>query len=322
MKAVWIDHPIEFGEMKVSQVPVPGVKPGWVLIKVKAFGLNHSELVLRRHEISAAYIQKPVIPGIECVGIIENPSDSRFQKGDYVVALMGGMGRSFNGGYAEYALLPEHHVFKVNHMMDWTKLGAIPETFYTAYGSLFQSLRLEKNDTILIRGGTSALGLGAIQLAKATGCQVIATTRKVERCEFLKEVGADAAILDHDDLFGQLKKAYPQRINKVLELVSGQSIPSLQGILADGAVVCVTGQLGNTKQTTDLIKGIPNGCYVTSFHSNYPRQEDIDNIFKMIEDHNIEPIIGRTFSLDEIALAHEYLEKHYVMGKLVVTTEQ
>lgn len=111
MKAIVLNGTCRPEEMKITQIDTPKVKPGWVLIKIKAFGLNHAELTLRKYEADAAYIQKPIVPGIECVGIIEDPSNSMLQKGDRVVALMGGMGRSFNGSHAEYALLPITHVF-------------------------------------------------------------------------------------------------------------------------------------------------------------------------------------------------------------------
>ena len=106
MKAVLLNGITPAEEVALSEVRIPEIRPGWVLVKVKAFGMNHSEKILRLQEIENAYIQKPVIPGIECVGEIAHPSDSHFQRGQKVVALMGGMGREFHGSYAEYAHLP------------------------------------------------------------------------------------------------------------------------------------------------------------------------------------------------------------------------
>ena len=167
MRAVVLTGRCEAADMKVSEIPVPAVVPGWVLVKIHAAGLNHSEALLRMFEIENDYIRKPIVPGIECVGEVEDPSDSGLAKGDRVVALMGGMGRSFNGSYAEYALLPATNVFKVETDMDWLSLAAVPETYFTAYGSLFECLLLQKEDTLLVRGATSTVGLAAIQLAKA-----------------------------------------------------------------------------------------------------------------------------------------------------------
>ena len=138
--------------LTVTDVPVPKVKAGWVLIKIKAFGINHSELMMRQFEGDAPYISLPRIMGIECVGEIADPSDSGWLKGERVIALMGGMGRTFDGSYAEYALLPGKNVFPIQSDLSWEELGAIPETYFTTYGSLFSCLQIQPGDTILIRG--------------------------------------------------------------------------------------------------------------------------------------------------------------------------
>ena len=183
MKAVVLTEPTKGEDIRLAKCPVPKVCPGWVLVKVKAFGMNHSEQILRQGEIQADYIKKPVIPGIECVGEIADPSDSSFKKGQKVAALMGGMGRSFNGSYGEYALLPAHHVFSVSSSLSWTELAAVPETYFTAWGSLFQGLDLKPSDTLLIRGATCALGYAAVQIGKALGCKVIATAHREENID-------------------------------------------------------------------------------------------------------------------------------------------
>ena len=169
MKAIVVDKCCKAEDLRVSEIPVPEIKPGWVLVKVHAAGLNHSEALLRMFEADNDYINTPIVPGIECVGEIANASDSQFQKGDKVIALMGGMGRSFNGSYAEYALLPESHVFKVDTNLDWISLAAVPETYFTAYGSLFECLYLTAEDTLLVRGAPSTVGQAANKLAKPVG---------------------------------------------------------------------------------------------------------------------------------------------------------
>mgnify|MGYP005802765935 FL=1 len=136
MKAVVLSEPTPAEQVSLHEVPVPQACPGWVLVKVKAFGLNHSEQILRLNEIQADYIKKPIIPGIECVGEVADPSDSHFQKGQKVVCLMGGMGRSFNGSYAEYALLPKSHVFYAKTALDGTDMAAVPASRFTAGGWL------------------------------------------------------------------------------------------------------------------------------------------------------------------------------------------
>jgi len=321
MKAVVLERTCKSEEMIVKDVPIPAVKPGWVLVKIKAFGINRSEVSLRSYEADAPYIKLPRIPGIECVGEIVDPSDSNFKNGQRVVALMGGMGRSFDGSYAEYVLLPVSHVFSANTELDldWTEMAAIPETFFTAYGSLYDCLQIQSEDIVLIHAATSALGFAAIQLAKSIGCTVIGTTRKEERLEFLKEIGADFAMLDDGTLSKQVMKAFPSGITKILELVGEASIEETSKLLKKHGIICSTGQLGGSSmQGFDVIKSIPNGVYLSSFYSNYPTQEIIDEIFNHIKQYNLKPHISKVFTLDEIAKAHILMEENKANGKIVI----
>ena len=121
-----------------------------------------------------------------------------------------GMGRSFNGSYAEYALLPTHHVFAIQSDMTWADIAAVPETYFTVWGSLFQCLHLQKDDTLLVRGGTCALGYAAMQIAKTIGCRVAATTHRESKLDLLKEAGADECILDT----GNVSETYNARFTK------------------------------------------------------------------------------------------------------------
>ena len=316
MKAVLITEPTPARMVCLTECPIPQVRPGWVLIRVKGFGMNHSEQILRLSEISADYIQKPVIPGIECVGEIEDASDSRFRKGQKVAALMGGMGRSFNGSYAEYALLPAHHVFAVSSGLSWAALAAVPETYYTAWGSLFECLHLEKEDTLLIRGGTCALGYAAIQIARAVGCRVIATTHREEKLPLLN--AADMAVLDTGTLAGTL-----HGVTKALELVGPRTLRDTMGCVDKGGIVCNTGVLGGVYRLNDfdLIKGIPNGVYLTGFHSNWPSQERMDAIFGFLTQHRLAPLFGAHFDFRDIREACIALDEGRINGKIVVTND-
>lgn len=322
MKAIVLDRTCKAEEMIIKEVSIPEVRSGWVLVKVKAFGINRSEVILRSYEADAPYIKLPRIPGIECVGEIADPSDSNFKTGQRVVALMGGMGRSFDGSYSEYALLPVTHVFTANTEPDWTETAAIPETFFTAYGSLFDCLQIQSKDIVLIHAATSALGFASIQLAKSIGCTVIGTTRKEERLESLKEIGADFAMLDDGTLSKQVMKEFPNGITKVLELVGATAIGETSKLLKKHGIICSTGQLGGSSaQGFDVIKSIPNGVYLSSFFSNYPTQEIIDKIFEHIKQYNIKPHISKVFTLDEIAKAHLLMEQNKANGKIVVLVD-
>ena len=313
MKAVIIDKVTPAANIRISEVEIPKIKPGWVLIKIEAFGLNHSEKILRLEEINESYIQKPVIPGIECVGIIENPSDSNFKKGQKVISLMGGMGRSFNGSYCQYAILPAHHVFSVESNLTWEQLAAIPETFFTAWGSLFECLQLKQTDKFLIRGATCALGYVAIQIAKAVGCKVVATTHKENKLKYISN--ADEQILDEGILTGKIKG-----ITKALDLVGPKSLKDSLTTVEKGAIVCNTGILGGVYELNnfDPIKDIPNGVYLTGFFSNYPTQQIIDDIFNFINKKNIIPNFVNVFDFKNIKDAITAQDTGTVDGKIVV----
>lgn len=312
MKAVCIDKVTLAEEVALAEIPVPEVKPGWVLVKVRAFGMNHSEQILRLSEIKADYIVKPIVPGIECVGEIVDSSDTDFTVGQKVIALMGGMGRSFNGSYAEYALLPAHHVFAIESDLSWERLAAVPETYFTAWGSLFECLQLKKEDTLLIRGATCALGYAAIQIAKALGCKVIATTHRESKLPLIAD--ADETMLDDGQLSGKIKAT------KALELVGARSIRDTLRCMVKGGIVCHTGLLGGvyTLDGFDPIKEIPNGVYLTGFFSNYPTQQTVDDIFAFLNEHRLEPCFGECFDFEHIKDACIALDSGRVNGKIVV----
>lgn len=306
--------------LTVTDVPMPTVKAGWVLIKIKAFGINHSELMMRRFEGDAPYIHLPRIMGIECAGEIADPSNSGWKKGQQVVALMGGMGRTFDGSYAEYALLPIKNVFPIQSDLSWEELGAIPETYFTVYGSLFHCLQIQAGNTILIRGGTSAAGLAAIQMAKVVGATVLASTRNENKSEFLKSQGADHVLIDDGSLSEQLLKLYPRGVNKILELIGASTLLESLKLTAYHGIVCHTGVLGKKGSLDgfDPIKDIPNGVYLTGFFSNYPTQASIDAIFKLITTHHLHPVISKIFALDDIVEAHTMAEHNTANGKIVI----
>lgn len=313
MKAVLLDKITEANDVVLSEYAVPEVRPDWVLVKVKAFGLNHSEKLLRLNEIRAEYIQKPIIPGIECVGEIVDPSDSGLSIGQKVVALMGGMGRSFHGSYAEYALLPRRTVFTVENDLPWEALGAVPETYYTAWGSLFECLNLTEKDMLLIRGATCALGYASIQIAKAFGCKVIATTHREDKLPLIAQ--ADEAVVDDGKLTGKIHGAM-----KVLDLIGPRNLKDTLTAVKKGSIVCQTGLLGGvcTLNGFDPIKDIPNGVYLTGFFSNYPTQQIMDDIFTFLNENRLVPASGKVFDFEHIRDAVIAQDEGSINGKIVI----
>ena len=313
MKAVLLNQITEAKDIVLSECLIPEVRPGWVLVKVKAFGLNHSEKLLRLNEIRADYIQKPIIPGIECVGEIADPSDSGFAVGQKVVALMGGMGRSFHGSYAEYALLPRRIVFTVESDLPWDALGAVPETYFTAWGSLFECLHLTADDTLLIRGATCALGYASMQIAKALGCKVIATTHRADKLPLIAE--ADESVMDDGKLTGKV-----HGVTKALDLIGPRNLKDTLTAVEKGGIVCQTGLLGGVYALNgfDPIKDIPNGVFLTGFFSNYPTQRSMDEIFAFLNEKKLVPVIGKVFDFENIRDAVTAQDEGKVNGKLIV----
>ncbi len=328
MKAVVLEKTCKANELKVSEVPIPEVKPDWLLVKVLGFGINRSEIVLRDHEADEDYINLPVIPGIECVGEIIDPSNTHFEKGDIVVGLMGGMGRSFDGSYAEYALLPQKNVFKIPECVFGylliEEIISIPETYFTAFGSI-KSLKLKKDDTILIRGATSAAGLSAMQLADAIGATIIATTRNENKVGNLLLNRADYVIIDDGNIEDKVREICPEGVDKVLEFVGPKTLEDSMKCLKKGGICCNTGILGGEEYIVefDPIKSIPNDRYLTSFFSNYPTQELIDELYIFVAENDINPKIGRVFTdLEDIGEAHELMESNKAYGKIIFRLEK
>lgn len=320
MRALSISDVTPADEARLIEVPVPVVKPGWVLVQVRGIGLNHSEWEVRHSEIREGYIKKPVIPGIEGVGEVVDPSDQPFAPGQKVCMLMGGMGRSWDGSYAEYCLVRADHLFVIPGVaagLPWATLAAIPETFFTAWGSLFECLHLTAEDTLLVRGASSGLGYAALQIAHALGARTIATTHREKYVEQLRAFGADEVVLDEGTLAGTLQAT------KVLELIGPRTLRDSLKCLAPGGICCDTGILGGEELLNgfDAITGIPNGCYLTGFYSNYPSQQVMDEIFAFVAEQGIEPYVAQVFDFDHLPDALALQDAGGFQGKIIITNE-
>ena len=236
MKAAVVREPGGPENLLIEERPVPQLQPGRVLVRIRAFGLNRSELMTRNGESGAA-VKFPRVLGIECAGEIVETSSPALASGKTFLAAMGGMGRDFDGGYEEYALLPAAQVIPVRTTLSWAELGAIPETFGTAWGSL-EKLRLERGQTLLVRGGTSSVGMAAITLAKDRGVRVIATTRQEAKRAALEANGADHVIIDDGTIAERVKTIVPGGADALLELIGSKTtLDSLAALRAGCARV-------------------------------------------------------------------------------------
>ncbi|SER93634.1 NADPH:quinone reductase [Gracilibacillus ureilyticus] len=321
MKAVVLEKACSAEELVVRNVPLPCVKPGWVLVKIKAFGINRSEIFTRQGDSPS--VKLPRIIGIECVGEILDPSDSDFQTGQHIVSLMGGLGRDFDGSYAEYTLIPANQVYSIEHDIDWITLAAIPEMYYTAYASLFETLKVTADETLLIRGGTSSVGLAALQLAKSVGLTVFSTTRDEKKISLLQHYGADHVLLEDGTLREQVLSIMPNGVNNVLELVGTATLKNSLQLVAEHGKVCMTGILSGewVMDHFEPMIDIPTNTYLTQFTSTFIKKDLLNDLFDHILKHDIHVPIAKVFKLDEIGEAHRLMESNQANGKIVVTNE-
>lgn len=306
--------------IKIQEVPLPAVEAGWVLVKVKAFGLNRSELFTRRGDSPG--VTFPRIQGIECVGIVENDPSHTYSKGQQVAAIMGGMGRFFDGGYAEYVSVPIAILFPFESSLPWPILGAIPEMFQTVSGSLNQALEIQAGETLLIRGGTSSIGMLACQLAKTKGLTVLSTTRNPNKQQALIDNGADHVIIDNGNVSSALREIYPDGVQKVLELIGTKTLKDSLKCIAYKGMVCMTGILGNEWTMSEFapMGDIPSLGRLTVYmgESNNLSRELLQEFINEVEGENIHLNIDRVFKLEEVAVAHQYMEDNKAKGKIVV----
>ena len=317
MKAVKIYQAGGPEQLIYQDVPTPDIKEGWSLVKIKGFGINHSEIFTR--EGKSPSVQFPRILGIECVGEVAQSSTPALAVGQKVVSIMGEMGRAFDGSYAEYVLLPNEQIYPVHTDLDWTTLAAIPETYYTAFGSL-QQLRIAPQDRVLVRGAGSGVGVAFAQLLKAQFPHIVlhGSTRNPAKAARLQAVGFDRVITEAD---GKLQT--DQRYDKILELVGPATLRDSFSHINEHGIVCNTGQLGNIWYVNDFdpIIELKNNSYLTAFYSGNVSQAKLDAMFDYIRRFDVTILIERVFSLEQVPEAHRFLQSAAGFGKVVVVNE-
>jgi NADPH:quinone reductase len=321
MRAIVLDKFGGLDSLVYKEIPDPEPKAGHVVIEVKAFGLNHAEMHMRRGE----WAEAAKVIGIECVGLVKACPGGEFPIGAKVAALMGGLGRTINGSYAEYTRAPASNVALIESDLPWAELAAIPETYATAWTCLFRNLEIAKDQLLVIRGATSSFGQAAVNMAVNAGARVIATTRNKQRFTILEELGAERVELEGPDLSKRIAEA--KRLDAVLDLVGNSTILDSLAMLRRGGRACLAGWLGGLAPIKDFnpLLQMPSGVYLTFFGSfvfgtpGFPLSDvPLQEIAQQVAAGRLKAKPTRVFGFEEIHEAHRVMEASEAGGKMVV----
>ncbi|GAA4564290.1 zinc-binding alcohol dehydrogenase family protein [Planotetraspora kaengkrachanensis] len=304
-----------------TELPEPEPLAGHVVIEVKAFGLNHAEMHMRRGE----WAEAARVSGIECVGLVKACPGGEFPVGAKVAALMGGLGRTIDGSYAEYTRAPASNVALIESELPWAELAAVPETYATAWTCLFRNLEITRGQTLVVRGATSAFGQAALNLAVDAGARVVATTRDRGRFALLEGLGADRAEIEGPGLSQRIDEA--KRIDAVLDLVGNSTILDSLAMLRRGGRACLAGWLGGLDPIAgfDPLSQMASGVHLTFFASfvfgtpGFPLSDvPLQAIAEQVAAGRLKAGPSRVFGFEEIREAHRVMEAGEAVGKMVV----
>ncbi|KAJ7678488.1 chaperonin 10-like protein [Mycena rosella] len=322
MRAVVVHGPGGPDALVLEQRPIPVPQSGQILIRVHAFGLNRAEMFTRQgHSPGVTF---PRILGIEATGVVAAAPGGEFPEGAAVATVMGGMGRLFDGSYAEYTVVPAAQVKVVNASVGWEIMGALPEMMQTAWGALFISLQLKAGETLLVRGGSSSVGMAAAALARHHGVHVVSTTRNESRRELLLASGAHDVLIDAGSIADEARKRYPDGFDKVLELVGVTTLADSLKIAKRGGVVCTAGIVGGKWVLDEFTPNamIPTGVYLTTYSSSVAAfmETPLDEIARLVDNGTLRIPI-KSYRLDQIVAAHGAMDESTACAKMVVLIE-
>jgi len=313
-------------QLELREVPTPMPAQGEILIHIRAFGINRAEQYFRQ----GLWGEVAAISGIECVGEVAQAPGGQLQAGQRVIALMGGMGRTRNGSYAEYVVVPAANVVPIETALDWPRLAALPESYATAWSCLHDNLEIASGEVVVIRGATSALGMAACNLARHAGAHVIATVRSLGRADLARAHGANDVIVEDDTLAESMKERYPVGVDAVLDLVGTRTVLDSLRMAKRRGRVCVAGFLGHAGPIAqfDPIAHLPSGRHLSFFGSafvygtpDYPLSDiPFQQIIALAESGVLNAEPARIFDLADVIEAHRHLDAETAGGKMVVVT--
>jgi NADPH:quinone reductase len=324
MRAIVLEKFGDVDSYAYIDIPKPLPRIGEVVIAVRAFGINHAEMHMRRGE----WAEAAEVSGIECVGVVDSCPGGEFEVGTKVAALMGGLGRTVNGSYAEYTRVRATNVARIDTDLPWPQLAALPETYATAWTCLFRNLELEDGQTVVVRGATSSLGQAAVKLAVQAGARVIATTRNRAHFDKLTALGAWRADIEGPDLADRLPEA--KSVDAVLDLVGNSTILDSLDLLRRGGRACLAGWLGGLAPIADFnpLARMASGVYLTFFGSfvfgtpGFPLADvPLSEIAAQVRDGQLDADPTHVWSFDDIKRAHRVLENGEANGKMVVVLD-
>lgn len=321
MRAIVLETFGGLDSLVYRDIPEPEPAPGQVVIEIKAFGLNHAEMHMRRGE----WAEAAQVIGIECVGLVKSCPGGEVPVGAKVAALMGGLGRTINGSYAEVTRVSAANVALIDAELPWAELAAIPETYATAWTCLFRNLEIARGQTLVIRGATSSFGQAAVKMAVNAGVRVIATSRNPDRFALLTALGAERVEREGPDLSQRIAEA--KRIDAVLDLVGNSTILDSLAMLRRGGRACLAGWLGGLAPITDFnpLLQMASGVHLTFFGSfvfgtpGFPLSDvPLGEIARDVAAGRLQAKPARIFGFDQIREAHRVMEANEAGGKMVV----
>lgn len=323
MRAIEITHPGPPDVLRIGERPIPEPKPGEVLIKVHAAGINRPDVLQR----TGSYPVPPGasdLPGLEVAGeVVTGDSGGLVKQGDLVCALVQG------GGYAEYCTAPAEQCLPIPQGLTAVQAAALPETFFTVWSNVFDRARLARGETLLVQGGTSGIGVTAIQLAAALGHRVFATAGSDEKCRACEALGAERGINYRTEDFIEVVKAATagKGVDVILDMVGGDYIPRELSSLADDGRIALIAFLGGSKAHVDLGQVLRRRLTITgstlrprpvAFKADIARKLR-QHVWPLLENGRIKPVIHRVFPLEQAAQAHVLMESSTHIGKIVLT---